>query len=271
MKKCDTLKSFFFGGGRHLQAVNSIFGNWAFLPVFASIFSHNGDPGSTAPAGRFTCNFGILKAQLSERGMSHSHSVTNWIASLKAHDDQDAAQKLWERYWQRLVGLAAKKITRSKRQVADEEDVAQIAMKSFFIGAREGRFPQLRDRHDLWPLLVRITANKAMDKRTRENAQKRGGQQVIHSLQRPESGGATHEVEEVLDEQPSPDFSLQLTEEYQRLLAALPDVTMRQIAVWKMERYTQDEIAEKLGCVRRTVQRRLQLIQRIWTEESLTE
>ena len=77
------------------------------------------------------------------------------------------------------------------------------------------------------------------------------------------------QFEPVLSHEPTPEFAVQLTEEYHRLLAALPDATLRQIAVWKMERFTHDEIAEKLGCVRRTVQRRLQLIQKIWTETEL--
>ena len=110
--------------------------------------------------------------------MAQFGSVTHWIGALKS-GDQEAAQELWQRYWKRLVGLAAKKISGSQRQSADVEDIAQIAMKSFFLGAREGRFPQLHDRHDLWALLVHITANKAIDKRIHDRAQKRGGKHII--------------------------------------------------------------------------------------------
>ncbi len=197
--------------------------------------------------------------------MAQIGSVTHWIGALKS-GDQEAAQQLWQRYWKRLVGLAAKKISGSQRQSADEEDIAQIAMKSFFLGVREGRFPQLHDRHDLWALLVRITANKAIDKRIHDRAQKRGGRHVIHSMDRMTNSQWSDQLEPVLGHEPTPEFSLQVTEEYHRLLAALPDATLRKIAIWKMERFTHDEIAEKLGCVRRTVQRRLQLIQKIWTE-----
>lgn len=197
--------------------------------------------------------------------MAKFGSVTHWIAALKS-GDQEAAQQLWERYWKRLVGLAARKLSGSQRQTADEEDIVQIAMKSFFLGAREGRFPQLHDRHDLWALLVRITANKAVDQRIHDQAQKRGGNRVIKSMDRAVDSQWSEQLEPILGHEPTPEFAAQVTEQYRQLLAALPDAALRKIAVWKMERYTHDEIAEKLGCVRRTVQRRLRLIQQIWTE-----
>ena len=42
--------------------------------------------------------------------MAQIGSVTHWIGALKS-GDQEAAQQLWQRYWKRLVGLAAKKIS----------------------------------------------------------------------------------------------------------------------------------------------------------------
>src|SRR5205809_635100 len=76
------------------------------------------------------------------RPMSSAASVTHWIRQLRA-GDQAAAQQLWERYFHRLVGLARKKLQHARRRAADEEDVVQIAMNSFFRGVQDGRFPQL--------------------------------------------------------------------------------------------------------------------------------
>ena len=50
-------------------------------------------------------------------------SVTVWIASLKA-GDADAAQKLWQRYFETLVRLARDRLRGASRTVADEEDAA---------------------------------------------------------------------------------------------------------------------------------------------------
>src|ERR1051326_5991770 len=88
-------------------------------------------------------------------------SITAWIGQLKA-GRKDAAQPVWERYFQRLAGLACKKLG-SSRRATDEEDVALSAIHSFFLGAKKGRFPQLEDRDDLWKLLVTITERKALD------------------------------------------------------------------------------------------------------------
>jgi DNA-directed RNA polymerase specialized sigma24 family protein len=42
---------------------------------------------------------------------------------------------------------------------------------------------------------------------------------------------------------------------------------LKQIAEWKMEGYTNAEVAEKLGCVVETVERRLRLIRSVWQKE----
>src|SRR5262245_56689393 len=57
------------------------------------------------------------------RPMRPEASVTQWIDRLKA-GDPDAAQRLWERYFRRLVGLARRKLRAAPRRAADEEDVA---------------------------------------------------------------------------------------------------------------------------------------------------
>src|SRR5262245_60587 len=103
-----------------------------------------------------------------------STSVTQWIDRLKA-GDPDAAQKLWERYFRRLVGLARKKLRSAPRRAADEEDVALSAFDSFCRNAEQGRFPQLLDRDSLWRLLVVFTARKSAHLRRDEGRQKRGG------------------------------------------------------------------------------------------------
>jgi DNA-directed RNA polymerase specialized sigma24 family protein len=57
-------------------------------------------------------------------------------------------------------------------------------------------------------------------------------------------------------------------EECRRLLELLGDADLRALALAKMEGYTDDEIANQLGCARRTVQRRLRLIRQLWEQEA---
>src|SRR5262245_13663312 len=113
--------------------------------------------------------------------MSDDGSISVWIGQLK-QGDADAAQRLWERYYHRLVGLARKKLQDSPKRAKDEEDVVQSAFKSFCLRAKEGLFPDLRDRDNLWPLLVLITARKAANQRMHERRGKRGGGRVRNEL-----------------------------------------------------------------------------------------
>jgi len=200
--------------------------------------------------------------------MSSDASVTFWIGQLKAGDSQ-AAQKLWEGYYARLVGLARTKLRGAQRRVADEEDVALSAFDSFCRGAEGNRFPQLGDREDLWQLLMMITVRKAIDLRQKENRKKRGGG-VIHIGQGEAFAEGQDEgdlLNQVVGREPTPDFAIQVAEECQRLLANLKDAELRQLALWKMEGYTNEEIAERLGVVVRTVERKLRLIRGLlWSQ-----
>lgn len=72
---------------------------------------------------------------------------------------------------------------------------------------------------------------------------------------------------QVVGTEPTPDFAAQIAEEYRRLLDLLADETLQQVAVWKMEGSGNDEIAEKLGCSRRTIARKLEAIRVLWSNE----
>ena len=59
-----------------------------------------------------------------------------------------------------------------------------------------------------------------------------------------------------------------MAEEFRRLLALLRDPEWRSGALWKMEGYTNDEIALKAGRSVRTVESKVRLIRDIWQKES---
>jgi DNA-directed RNA polymerase specialized sigma24 family protein len=76
--------------------------------------------------------------------------------------------------------------------------------------------------------------------------------------------GARGGLEQVIGPEPSPEFAVQVAEEYRRRLDCLADPQLRAVAVWKLEGYTNAEIAAKLGCVEGTVERKLRVIRNIW-------
>jgi DNA-directed RNA polymerase specialized sigma24 family protein len=189
------------------------------------------------------------------------NSVTQWIAALK-EGDQAAAQVLWEAYFRRLVGLAYARLRNAPRRIADEEDVALSAFDSFCRGAQAGRFPRLDDRNDLWQILVLITVRKAIDLRNYEGRPSRGKGRVQSVTE------LTQErIDAIGGNEPTPELAAQLAEEYQRLMEQLGDSTLQSVATWKLEGYTDDEIAARLGCVTRTVERKLARIRRMWARE----
>jgi DNA-directed RNA polymerase specialized sigma24 family protein len=201
--------------------------------------------------------------------MSSPGSVTYWIRQLKA-DDQAAAQPLWEGYFQRLVGLARKKLQGTPRRAADEEDVALSAFDSFCRAAEQGRFPQLHDRRDLWQLLVLLTARKACDLVQYEHRQKRGGGTVLDeaALPGPSSSSAGEAgLAQIIGAEPTPAFAAQVADECRRLLDQLGDAQLRAVALGKLEGYTNEEIAAQLGCGLRTVERKLDRIRSLWAQE----
>jgi DNA-directed RNA polymerase specialized sigma24 family protein len=196
-------------------------------------------------------------------------SVTHWIADLK-EGDEDAARQLWQRYFDQLARLARVKLRSAPRAMADEEDVALSAFHSLCAAAARGRFSQLNDRDDLWRLLVTITARKAVRQAVYHRRQKRGGGQVqgeVGGLDGDSGHGA--ELDQVAGREPSPEFAAMLAEQYGLLLEGLRDETLRQIARLRLEGYTSDEIAGQLGCNRRTVTRKLELIRTTWQEDEL--
>ena len=198
-----------------------------------------------------------------------STSVTQWIDRLRA-GDPDAAQKLWERYFRRLVGLARKKLRAAPRRAADEEDVALSAFDSFCRGVEKDRFPQLNDRLDLWQLLVLLTARKASDLAQHERRQKRGGGTVLDEAALPspaDSSAREAALDQIEGPEPTPAFAAQVAEECRRLLERLDSPELRDVALRKVEGYGNEEIAAQLGCGLRTVERRLRLIRSIWEQE----
>jgi DNA-directed RNA polymerase specialized sigma24 family protein len=192
--------------------------------------------------------------------MAAELSVTRLIRMLKAGDGE-AAQRLWEAYFGRLVALARAKLRGITTRAADEEDVALSAFDSLCRRAEAGRFPLLADRNDLWQLLLVITLRKAVNLVRHEGRASRG-QGRIFSLSDLPAG----EVDRLFGGGPTPDLAAQMTEECRRLLDVLGDDTLRSVALWKMEGYTDQEIADRLGCIRQTVGRKLKLIRDLWSD-----
>jgi DNA-directed RNA polymerase specialized sigma24 family protein len=188
-----------------------------------------------------------------------------WVSQLKEGNPQ-AAQQLWNTYFFRMVRVARSKLRGASGRMADEEDVALSALKSFCCGIQDGRFPELREHEDPWPLLLALTTHKAIDLLRHERRVKRGGPALhqAHAGGIEEAAADNIDLSQLVGKEPDPQTAFQVAEECQDMLDGISDAILRAIALWKMEGFTTEEIAGKLGCTTRTVERKLQLIRRLW-------
>jgi RNA polymerase sigma factor (sigma-70 family) len=187
-------------------------------------------------------------------------SITRLIPNLVGRDEV-AIGELWHRYVGRMEGVARPVMVGLAPGAGDEQDVAQSAFHAFCEATASGQAPHLESRNELWRLLSTIVRHKAVNRVRREMRTRRGG-------------GALAQVEvlqDVADRQPSPSQVAQLQEAVDNLFVALDasgDPKLKSIAVMRLEGAATEEIADRLGCTVRTVQRKLHILERLWWERN---
>ena len=201
--------------------------------------------------------------------MPATHNITQVIPRMRDGDEQ-AAEIIWREYFGRLVRYARRKLDGVPRRAVDEEDVALSAMFSFCRGMEAGRFEKVDDREDLWKLLVTITARKACGKRRHEFAGKRDARRTRDegAFVRLDGSQERNVGIEVLAVEPTPELADMVVASCHELLDCL-DEKGRLVAIWTLEGHSTSEIALKLGCVNRTVQRKLERIRDKWSRMGL--
>ena len=197
--------------------------------------------------------------------MSDRNNVSHWIDRVK-EGDSVAANRIWQHYFDRLVRSVRSRLGGQNRAVSDEEDIVLSVFESFYAAAEKGRFPNLSDRDDLWRLLLRMSARKVIDKHRHDRRGRRGGDIQIHSL-----AGDDESIIEAIGDEPSPDMVLMMQESVEQLFSQLGVGQLQDLAVAKLEGYSNAELAQRLGCSERTIERRLHLIREKCQQELLVD
>jgi RNA polymerase sigma factor (sigma-70 family) len=163
-----------------------------------------------------------------------------------------------------LLNLARRHLDQRLRHREDEEDVLQSMYASFCLRQRRGSF-ELTSRDDLWKLLVTVTLRKARNTARRHRQEARDYRRECAQVGSRESDSMEW-VAELMDAvEPTPEHAAELSEALERRLRALGDPVLRQIALRKLEGYTNKEIARELDdCTERTIERKLGRIRAKW-------
>ncbi len=196
------------------------------------------------------------------------NSVSLWLNQFK-EGDSVAVQSLWNAYFTKMVTLARAKLGTAPRGARDEEDVVNSAFFSFCEGVKDGRFPKLDSRDDLWAILFTIVASKAAQYARAEGRQKRGGGKVMHASALAGNSDQADVFTSLASVEPTAEDATMMVEDLKMLLEALRDGNLQQIAIWKMEGYTNREIANLIGKSEPTVERKLKIIREMWLRSEL--
>lgn len=201
-----------------------------------------------------------------------SNSTSDLIERLR-RGDEDAMRQVFDLFSSRLVRRAAQELQGRPRGARDEEDIAQSTMRSFWVALQEGRLGTLDDPQSLERVLMKMVARKAIDWLRSEGADKRGGGKVRgdsafpRSTAMDDSDGSV----QIPGDSSTPSARLAADEWWQHVFDLLPDDDCRRIVREKLDGATNREIAQRLGFSLRMVERRLQLVRKIWEHEPLDE
>ena len=197
-------------------------------------------------------------------------SVNQFIIRAQA-GDPDAQQEIWDKFFPQLLELARLRLHGGVKRVGDEEDVALSVLNSYFTGAQENKFPDVRGRDELWRLLSRMTQRKAIDWIRfygRRKRQVMGESALMANAECetvPAGADAPRPLDGIASEQPTPVMELIVIEECQRLMELLPD-ELRSVVLRRLEGHSNLEIAHVNSCSLATVERRMKLVREIWSK-----
>jgi DNA-directed RNA polymerase specialized sigma24 family protein len=187
-----------------------------------------------------------------------SSSDTSDLQHLR-RGEPEAARALWDRYFDRLAALARHILRDAPRRAADEEDVALSAFASFCRGVERGLYPRLDGHDSLWRLLVVITRRKAFDLLKAQGRRPMLGESALAGAEdRPGLDG-------VADAEPTPAFVALMADQCRHLLHSL-DPELREIALRRLDGYTNEEIAAQRCCSLSRIERKLRLIRKTWEQ-----
>jgi len=175
--------------------------------------------------------------------------------------DEDACRQLFDCYVERLVALARRRISQRLASRVDPEDIVQSVFRTFFGRLKAGRF-RLEEQDDLCKLLMRITVHKALRQIHFHQAAKRNPRAELG-----QGAEANERLLTVIDRDPSPDEAVAFVDHLEHFLGGLK-AQEREILEMRLQGYSNDEIAQKLGIYDRKIRRVIERLRGMAVQEN---
>jgi RNA polymerase sigma-70 factor (ECF subfamily) len=177
--------------------------------------------------------------------------------------DGEAARELFDRYVDRLVAVARRRLSRPITSRVDPEDIVQSVFRTFFGRLQAGQF-HLDQQNDLCKLLVRITVNKTLRQVAFQKAAKRDPAHEAHT-----DSADQDQVLELLAREPAPEEAVAFLDQLEHFLAQL-DPQERRILEMRLQGYSNEDICRELGIYDRKIRRVLERVRGLAEQEGWT-
>jgi len=188
--------------------------------------------------------------------MTETGDELAWLRQL-LDGDALVVDEFWRDYGERLQRLAENHLSARLKRRVGADDIVQSVCRTFFRRAQIGQF-DLADSDALWRLMCAITLTKIRQSARYHGRQKRN----LRQEQGIEHGDGERAVtlRELMHAGPSPDEAAVFVDELEQLMAGLDDEEKR-IVEFKLQQFTNQEVAEQIGCSERTVRRMIKRVQ----------
>jgi RNA polymerase sigma factor (sigma-70 family) len=184
------------------------------------------------------------------------------LVNLYRQGDQDAARQIVDRYLDRLLTLARRRISQRLSSRVDPEDIVQSVFRTFFVRLKDGQF-SFDDQDDLCKLLMRITLHKTLRQVAFHKAAKRDP-----NLETPQGEHHHEQLMALFDQEPTQEATVAFLDQLEHFLSALRPQE-REILEMRLQGHSNEDIASKLGIYDRKIRRVIEHVRDIATKEGL--
>ena len=185
------------------------------------------------------------------------------LINLWRQGDEDAARQIVERYIDRLLLLARRRISQRLASRVDAEDIVQSVFRTFLHRVKDGQFT-FAEQDDLCKLLVRITLHKTLRQVAFHKAAKRDP-----GLETDQGEHHSEQLSALFDQEPTQEATVTFLDQLEHFLTQLRPQE-REILEMRLQGYSNEEIAQKLGLYDRKIRRIIEHVRATAEKEGLT-